>query len=305
VASETLVTFPDGWRIPLDEWVTVALDWLIDNGDAVFGPISTVLRFLLLRFEQGLLATPWVVVVAVIAAIAWRAGGVKLAAGCAVGMVFLGTIGMWELAMATLALVLTATVLSVAIGVPIGIWCARSDRVLSAVRPGLDLMQTMPSFVYLVPALMLFGLGRVPALVATIAYAVPPAIRLTNHGIRQVPPETIEAAQAFGATDAQLLRKVQLPLAFPTIMAGVNQTIMMALAMVVIASMIGAGGLGREVLEGLSRLDVGRAFLCGIGIVVLAMIIDRISAKAARSRRERAADDPSWFERRRHARADT
>ena len=291
-------TFPERWKLPVDDWVTSALDWLIDNGGPIFGARSDVLRVVLLRSEQWLLAVPWWLLVVVVAAVAWRAGGAKLAGGCAAGMMFIGTIGMWDLAMATLALVLIATVLSVTIGIPLGVWCARSDRTLSVVRPTLDLMQTMPSFVYLVPALMLFGLGRVPALIATIAYAVPPAIRLTNHGIRQVPPATVEAALAFGATDRQLLRKVQLPLAFPTIMAGVNQTIMMALSMVVIASMIGAGGLGREVLEGLSRLDVGRAFLGGIGIVVLAIVIDRISAQAARSRRAKAAarsDD--WFAR--------
>ena len=304
--SSPLVTFPESWRIPVDDWVTSALDWLVDNGGVIFGAISDVLRVVLLRSEQVLLATPWLLLVAVVALIAWRAGGAKLAIWCAAGIVFIGSIGMWELAMATLSLVVTATVLSVVIGIPLGIWCARQDRVLAVIRPTLDLMQTMPSFVYLVPALMLFGLGRVPALIATIAYAVPPAIRLTNHGIRQVPAETVEAAVAFGATGRQLLRKVQLPLAFPTIMAGVNQTIMMALSMVVIASMIGAGGLGREVLEGLSRLDVGRAFLGGIGIVVVAVIIDRISAQAARSSRAKAAArHDGWLARTRDRRRDS
>jgi len=282
--------FPDGWRIPVAQWVTDGLDWLIDNGGAVFSAISSVLRFVLLNLEVFVLATPWWVVVLVTAFAALWASGWKLALASAAGMVFIGAIGMWELAMATLALVLTATLISVAMGVPLGVLAARSDTAWRTMRPTLDLMQTMPSFVYLVPALMLFGLGRVPALIATIAYAVPPTIRLTNHGIRQVAPETIEAALSFGATRRQLLRKVQLPLAFPTIMAGVNQTIMMALAMVVIASMIGAGGLGREVLEGLARLDVGRAFLGGIGIVVLAVTIDRIAAQASRPARERGVN---------------
>ncbi len=282
--------FPDGWRIPVAQWVTDGLDWLIDNGETFFSAISSVLRFVLLNLEVFVLATPWWVVVLVTALAAMWAGGWKLALASTAGMVFIGTIGMWELAMATLALVLTATLISVAMGVPLGVLAARSDSAWRTMRPTLDLMQTMPSFVYLVPALMLFGLGRVPALIATIAYAVPPTIRLTNHGIRQVAEETIEAALSFGATRRQLLRKVQLPLAFPTIMAGVNQTIMMALAMVVIASMIGAGGLGREVLEGLARLDVGRAFLGGIGIVVLAVTIDRIAAQASRPARERGVN---------------
>lgn len=282
--------FPDGWRIPVAQWVTDGLDWLIDNGETFFSAISSVLRFVLLNLEVFVLATPWWVVVLVTALAAMWAGGWKLALASTAGMVFIGTIGMWELAMATLALVLTATLISVAMGVPLGVLAARSDSAWRTMRPTLDLMQTMPSFVYLVPALMLFGLGRVPALIATIAYAVPPTIRLTNHGIRQVAAETVEAALSFGATRRQLLRKVQLPLAFPTIMAGVNQTIMMALAMVVIASMIGAGGLGREVLEGLARLDVGRAFLGGIGIVVLAVTIDRIAAQASRPARERGVN---------------
>jgi glycine betaine/proline transport system ATP-binding protein len=282
--------FPDGWRIPVAQWVTDGLDWLIDNGDTVFSAISSVLRFVLLNLEVFVLATPWWVVVLVTALAAMWASGWKLALASTAGMVFIGAIGMWELAMATLALVLTATLISVAMGVPLGVLAARSDSAWRTMRPTLDLMQTMPSFVYLVPALMLFGLGRVPALIATIAYAVPPTIRLTNHGIRQVAAETVEAALSFGATRRQLLRKVQLPLAFPTIMAGVNQTIMMALAMVVIASMIGAGGLGREVLEGLARLDVGRAFLGGIGIVVLAVTIDRIAAQASRPARERGVN---------------
>lgn len=284
----TATNFPETWRLPLGGLVDQALAWLVDNGGAVFAFVADVLRWILLGFERTLLATPWWTIVVVVGLIAWRLASAGLGLGCAAGLVFLGTLGMWDLTMATLALVLTATVLSVLIGLPVGVWCARSDRALFVVRPLLDLMQTMPSFVYLIPALMLFGLGRVPALIATIAYATPPTIRLTNLGIRHVSSETIEAARAFGATPRQLLRKVQLPLAFPTIMAGINQTIMMALAMVVIASMIGAGGLGREVLEGLARLEVGRAFVGGTGIVVLAVIIDRISAQTGRSRRDRA-----------------
>lgn len=285
LTGAVVLGFPTNWKIPLDSWVSAGLDWVVDNFSWLFAFVSGVLRWLLLNLERGLLATPWLLVVCVVAALAWLAGNWKLAVASASGFTLIGLIGMWKLAMETLALVGTATFLSVAIGVPLGVLCAASPRLWSLVRPSLDLMQTMPSFVYLVPALMMFGLGRVPALIATIAYAVPPAVRLTNHGIRQVPEETVEAAVSFGATRSQLLRRVQLPLAFPTIMAGVNQTIMMALSMVVVASMIGAGGLGREVLEGLSRLDVGRAFVGGLGIVVLAITIDRIAAAAAAPRR--------------------
>lgn len=286
-----LLEAPDWMYLPVADWVTMLVDWLVINGGAVFDTITNALRWILLRLERILLWAPWTVTIAVLTGVAWKAGSWRLAAGVAASMWLLAAVGMWDLAMATLALVLAATVLSVAIGIPTGIACARSDRFYSLIRPGLDFMQTMPSFVYLVPALMLFGLGRVPALVATIAYALPPVIRLTNLGIRQVPHETVEAGLSFGATDRQLLGKIQLPLAFPTIMAGVNQTIMMALAMVVIASMIGAGGLGREVLEGLARLDVGQAFVGGLSITVLAIVIDRISAQAGRLRRQGAPTD--------------
>jgi glycine betaine/proline transport system permease protein len=287
---------PEWLSLPLADWVTAALEWLVVNGETVFDAVSGVLRWGLAHLEGFLVWLPWTVVVALFALGAWRLGSGKLGLGVGTGMVFIASLDMWELAMATMALVLAATILSVAAGIPIGIASARYDRLYYAlVRPVVDMAQTMPSFVYLVPALMLFGLGRVPALVATIAYAMPPVIRLTSLGIRQVSVETVEAALAFGATPRQLLGKVQLPLAWPTIMAGVNQTIMMALSMVVIASMIGAGGLGREVLEGLSRLDVGKAFVGGISITVLAIIIDRLSVQAARTRRERAAGHPELF----------
>jgi len=186
--------------------------------------------------------------------------------------------------MKTLAIVLAATLLAIVVGVPIGIAMTRKDWIESLIRPILDMMQTLPSFVYLIPALMLFGLGKVPALIATFIYAVPLSIRFTNLGIRQVPEDVIEAAEAFGATQQQQLFKVQLPLALPTIMAGINQTIMMALAMVVVASMIGAGGLGSEVLNGISRLEVGRGFVAGISIVILAIIMDRITQNMAPAR---------------------
>jgi glycine betaine/proline transport system permease protein len=221
------------------------------------------------------------VVIGVLAAIAWRLKNWRLAAGVVAGLLFIGVLGLWDAAMQTLAIVIAATFLALAVGVPVGIGMAQSDRLERLMRPLLDMMQTMPSFVYLIPALMLFGLGKVPGLIATFIYAVPPAIRLTNLGIRQVAPDVIEASQAFGSTSTQILLKVQLPLALPTIMTGVNQTIMMALAMVVIASMIGAGGLGNEVLNGIARLEVGRGFAAGMSIVILAIIIDRLTQEFA------------------------
>jgi glycine betaine/proline transport system permease protein len=198
-------------------------------------------------------------------------------------LVLIGSFGYWELAMMTLGLTTAAVVVSLAVGIPVGITMAKSDLVESIIRPILDAMQTMPSFVYLIPALMLFGLGKVPALFATLIYAIPPVIRLTNVGIRQVSPNVIEAARAFGASSRQILFEVQIPLAVPSIMVGINQTTMMALAMVVIASMIGARGLGLEVLLAINRIEVGRGFEAGISIVFLAVIIDRLThALAAR-----------------------
>jgi len=177
----------------------------------------------------------------------------------------------------TLALTLSATLISLLFGIPLGIWCARNNHVNASVRPVLDFMQTMPAFVYLIPAAMLFGLGRVPGTIATVIFAMPPVVRLTSLGIRQVSSEQVEAGNAFGCTSAQLLFKVQLPIAMPTIMAGVNQTIMMALSMVIIASMVGAGGLGNDVLASIQRLDIGLGFESGLAVVLLAIILDRIT----------------------------
>jgi glycine betaine/proline transport system permease protein len=200
------------------------------------------------------------------------------------GLLLLGFMGLWESAMETLALMFIAVVISVTLAIPIGIVAARNNTVDSLVRPVLDGMQTMPSFVYLVPAILFFSLGNVPAVMATVLYAVPPSIRLTNLGIRQVSPEVVEAARAFGSTSLQLLFKVQIPLALPTIMAGVNQTVMMALAMVVVASLVGAGGLGEDVLKAIGRLEVGNGVVAGLGIVILAIIIDRISQAVGKVR---------------------
>lgn len=241
--------------------------------------------------EWFLIWLPWLLTIGVFALIYLLVklnDSQKMVAGIVIGMMFIGTLGLWDLSMETLAIVIIATLFSILAGVPLGIMMAQSNSFKDFLRPLLDMMQTMPSFVYLIPALMFFGLGKVPALIAVFIYAVPPAIRLTDLGIRQVSANVVEASRAFGTTRWQLLFKVQLPLATPTIMAGVNQTIMMALAMVIIASMIGARGLGSEVLNGISRLEVGRGFNGGISIVILAIIIDRITQGLAKDTSKKA-----------------
>ncbi|MBV6659284.1 MAG: ABC transporter permease subunit, partial [Devosiaceae bacterium] len=213
-----------------------------------------------------------------------------LAVSMGIAMYVIGAFDLWDQAMQTIAIMLVSILISVVIGVPVGVVIARSDRTRAFINPVLDLMQTIPSFVYLIPAVMLFGLGKVPAIIATVIYAVPPLIRLTDLGIRQVDSETVEAGKAFGATRYQVLKDVQLPLALPSIMQGINQTTMMALAMVVIASMIGARGVGETVLLGLQRNDPGRGLLGGLAIVILAIVFDRITqAYGARMQAYRAS----------------
>jgi glycine betaine/proline transport system ATP-binding protein len=271
---------PDSIQIgySVSKWVNGAVDWVVINGDPIFSAINIgLLRYVLLPLENWLLSLPWWLVVVVIALPSYRIVGQAFAVVAVAMLLLVVSLGIFEMAMSTLALVIVATLLSVVLGVPTGILAARNSRFDIILRPILDIMQTMPSFVYLIPALMLFGLGKVPAIMATVIYAVPPIIRLTNLGIRQVDINVVEAARAFGSTGSQLLLKVQIPLAMPTVMAGLNQTIMMGLAMVVIAAMIGAKGLGVEVINGIARLDVGRGLIGGLGIVVMAIILDRIT----------------------------
>jgi len=270
--------FPEFFRIPLADWIDAVMAWVLTNWSVVFDAIGDAILYMLLNIERFLLWLPWFVIVLLVGIIAWRAmrlwwAGLIMASF----LVLIGSFGYWDLSMMTLAIIVAAVILSLGIGIPTGIVMARSNLVESIIRPILDAMQTMPSFVYLIPALMLFGLGKVPAVFATIIYAVPPVIRLTNVGIRQVPQSVIEAARAFGSSARQILFEVQLPLAIPSIMVGINQTTMMALAMVVIASMIGARGLGLEVLLSINRIEVGRGFEAGLCIVLLAIIIDRVT----------------------------
>ena len=281
-----MTEFPQFLNIPVADWIDSLVSWIVSNLGPVLDVIGDVLLAVLVGTERLLLWIPWFVIIIAVALLAWYAIRRWWAAPLMVSfLILIGTFGYWDLAMMTLALIFAAVILSLAIGIPTGILMARSDRVANVLRPILDAMQTMPSFVYLIPALMFFGLGKVPAVFATIIYAVPPVIRLTNVGIRGVSVSVIEAAQAFGASSRQILFEVQLPLAFPSIMVGVNQTTMMSLAMVVIASMIGARGLGMEVLLAINRIEVGRGFEAGLSIVLLAILIDRVThALASRQR---------------------
>ena len=269
--------FPKGIDIPLDIWVDAAMDWVLSNFGGFFDLLGSAILYFMLYIEKCFVWLPWPILVIGVGLLAWRVMGRWWSGLLMATMLFLiGALGLWKLGMMTLSLVVASVIISLAIGIPLGIAMASSNRFETIFKPILDGMQTMPSFVYLIPALMFFGLGKVPALFATIIYAVPPVIRLTNVGLREVAPSVIEAAHAFGSSYWQILFKVQLPLARPTIMVGINQTTMMALAMVVIASMIGARGLGLEVLLAINRIEVGRGFEAGLCIVFMAIIIDRI-----------------------------
>ena len=270
--------------IPLDIWVSQFVDWLVNNHRDIFQAIKWPIEQTLIGFDAGLNALHPIIVIAAVGIAAWRFSGFGLSIFSVVSMVFIGLLGLWADTMTTLAMVLSSVVFCCLTGVPLGILAARSERFNSVLRPILDAMQTTPAFVYLVPIVMLFSVGNVAGVLATIVFAMPPIIRLTNLGIRQVHPELVEAAQAFGATEWQVLVRVQIPLAKPTILAGLNQTIMMALSMVVIAALIGAGGLGSPVLLGLNTLDIGLAVVGGLGIVLIAMVLDRITQSMAQKK---------------------
>ncbi|MEX0763241.1 MAG: ABC transporter permease subunit [Dehalococcoidia bacterium] len=271
----------DRFTIPVDDWVQTAVDWVVTEFRWLFQYAKWPVEQLLDGIDSLLQATPELIILALIFLIAWRAASIRVAAFSVVALSFVGFLGLWPETMTTLAMVISAVLVCVLIGVPLGIAAARSDLVESVIRPVLDAMQTTPAFVYLVPVVMLFSVGTVAGVIATIIFASPPIIRLTNLGIRQVDSEVVEAARAFGATSRQILTEIQIPLALRTIMAGMNQTLMLAISMVVIAAIIGAGGLGVPVFEGLNSFNVGRAAVGGIGIVILAIIIDRITQAMA------------------------
>ena len=268
--------------IPLAEWTESAVDWITDNFDWFFDPLDSVIDLVVGSLEYVLLAAPALLMVAILGVIAFLLASWRVALFTVLGLVFVISLDLWEAAMQTLALVLAATVVALVIGIPIGIIAAKSETVETIIRPILDVAQTMPAFVYLVPIVVLLGIGAGPALIATVVFAMPPAVRLTMLGIQQVPKDTVEAAHAFGATSWQTLFKVELPLSLKTIMAGVNQVIMLSLSMVVIAGLAGAGGLGEPVVTGLSQLDVGISFVGGVGIVGIAIMFDRITRAMAK-----------------------
>ena len=250
-----------------------------DAIEAFFDP----LLFFLIRLEKLLLATPWPVILIVLGGLAWLGSrSWKLVIGSVLAFMLIGYFGMWKDCMATVAIITVCTIMCITVGIPIGVLMARSNRVEKTMLPVLDMMQTIPSFVYLIPILMLLGIGKIPGLIAVCIYAIPPVIRLTNLGIREVDKETIEASEAFGATKLQKLKTVQIPLALPTVFAGVNQTIMMALAMVVIASMIGVKGLGVPILRAISNQYLALGLFNGLAIVALAIIFDRITQEYGR-----------------------
>ncbi len=264
-------------KIPLDNWVEGAVAWLDVNLNWLFDAISAVVGFMVNSFNAGLGALPNLILIGLFVILAWRFAGRNVALVILFGLLLIDNLGYWDNTMLTLALVLTASIISVVFGVPLGIWSARSDTVRSIVTPVLDFMQTMPAFVYLIPAVFFFGTGAVPGVIASVIFAMPPTIRLTNLGIRQVPTEMVEASDAFGSTPMQKLMKVQLPLAKPTIMAGINQSIMLSLSMVVIGSMIGARGLGADVYRAVTQIRIGEGFEAGLAVVFLAIMLDRIT----------------------------
>jgi len=263
--------------IPLDDWVQNGVDWLVTNYRELFQVIKVPVEMTLEGLEWFFAILPPSLVMLLFALLAWRYAGRMVTLFTTLTLLLIGFLGLWDETMTTLAMVICSVLFCAVAGIPLGIAAGRSDRFQMLLRPFLDAMQTTPAFVYLIPVVMLFSIGTVSGVLATIVFALPPIIRLTSLGIRQVHPELVEAAVAFGATPWQVLRKVQFPLALPSVMAGLNQTIMMALSMVVIASLIGAGGLGGPVVQGLNTLEIGLATIGGLSIVLLAMVLDRIT----------------------------
>lgn len=265
-------------QLPVSEWVTEVINWLTANLSVLFNALSDAGDWFMDLLTEGLLFIPPVLFIVLLVALAFFASGKKigLPTFTLIGLLYIHNQGLWVQLMQTLTLVLTASFLSIVIGVPVGIWMAKSKVANWVVTPILDFMQTMPAFVYLIPAVAFFGIGVVPGVFSAVIFALPPTVRFTNLGIRQVHDEMIEAAESFGSTGSQRLFKVELPLAKPTIMAGINQTVLLALSMVVIASMIGAPGLGVPVLNALQRAQVGPGFVAGFALVVLAIILDRV-----------------------------
>ncbi|GAA4618137.1 ABC transporter permease [Saccharopolyspora hordei] len=265
-------------RVPVGDWFAAAVDWLNDNVGPVFDTIDLVLRSAVTGLSAALASLPALAVVLVFAALGWWLRGWRFGLFSLVGFGLVASMQEFPAAMQTLSLVLVATAISIAIGIPLGVLVARNSGVSAVVRPVLDLMQTMPAFVYLVPVIVFFNIGEVPGVVATVIFSLPPGVRLTELGIRQVDREVVEAGEAFGAPPLKVLTGIQLPLAMPSIMAGVNQVIMLALSMVVIAGMVGAPGLGSDIYEAVTRVQLAQGFEAGIAVVILAVYLDRVTA---------------------------
>jgi glycine betaine/proline transport system permease protein len=285
-----LASWPEAWHFSIRQPVDAAVDWMRDNlyriGDLPIGtgPMSDFFVISALNpLRNALWGLPWLVVVVGFGLIGYLASGPRLGVICAVAMALTGFLGLWTQTLDTFSQVVVAVALALVIGLPLGIWAANYDRVRTWMMPMLDLLQTIPVFVYLVPVIMLFNVGRVPGVIASVLYAVPPMIRLTDLGLRQVAPAAMEAADAFGSSPWQRLTKVQLPLAMPSIILGVNQTVMLVLAMVIIAGLVGGGALGFEAVTGLAKSELGRGIEAGIAIVILAMVLDRITQAWSRS----------------------
>jgi len=270
--------------IDVGTYIEHFINWLTANFSGFFDGVNYGMTNFIGGVEAFWVWLPFYVTIAFMAGLAFWRAGIGNGFLTLLGLLFIYAMGYWDQTMQTFALVLSSTVLALALGIPLGIWSARSQTANRIIRPILDFMQTMPAFVYLIPAVLFFGLGTVPGAFATIIFAMPPVVRLTSLGIQQVPEDIVEATKAFGATSRQLLVKVQVPLAMPSILAGVNQTIMMALSMVVIASMIGAKGLGEIVLQGISQLRIGMGFEGGLAVVLLAIILDRITQHLGKSK---------------------
>ncbi|PYF74291.1 glycine betaine/proline transport system permease protein [Pedobacter nutrimenti] len=258
-------------------YIEKLINWLSFQGEGFFDAVRVVVEAVVNSVEWLLLLPPFYVLILLIAFLAWKRSGWGLTILTLTGLSLIWGMGYWTQTMATLALILSSAFIALLIGIPLGIWAAKNAFAGKLIRPVLDLMQTLPAFVYLIPAVLFFGLGKVPGAFATVIFSMPPAVRLTTLGLKQVPRDIVEATRSFGATSKQLLFKVELPLALPTILAGVNQTMMMALSMVVISAMIAAGGLGEVVLKGITQLKIGTGFEGGIAVVILAVILDRIT----------------------------
>lgn len=273
------------FRLPLGDWVEAIVKFITTYLGAVFDFFRTVFQGMFTGVDWVLSSPPFWIIIALIVVLAVWARGWRFGAGTAVGLLLIVTIRQWDNAMDTLALTLVAAFIAVLLSLPLGIWAAKSHVVSAILRPILDFLQTMPAFVYLIPAIILFRVGVVPGIVATILFAMAPGVRLTELGIRGVDKEIVEAGYAFGSAPGRILRQIQLPLALPTIMAGVNQVIMLSLSMVVIASMVGAPGLGLDIIQSLQRIDVGLGFEAGLAVVILAILLDRLTATLGSGRR--------------------